>query len=131
MDLWTCQLETRFYCSMACRASWQRENGSRAGDRNPAWKGGTGNKGAYWKRKARERDAFTCQFPGCGKQDRGKGTHAHHLVPRVAGGEDSLDNLVTLCSRHHREVESRLFLVLVQRYPQEAARLAREILKEE
>lgn len=27
----------------------------------------------------------------------------HHIIPRYAGGEDTLENLITLCSFHHRK----------------------------
>ena len=43
-----------------------------------------------------------CRFPGC---DRPAGwTDAHHIVHRVDGGGNELDNLVLLCRRHHRRV---------------------------
>lgn len=32
--------------------------------------------------------------------------HVHHLIPRDEGGEDSLDNLITVCDRHHPMVEA-------------------------
>jgi len=42
-----------------------------------------------------------CRFPGCG-QDRY--VEGHHIVHWANGGETKLDNLVLLCSRHHRAV---------------------------
>jgi hypothetical protein len=41
-----------------------------------------------------------CAFPGCVK--RAKWTHAHHLVHWAVGGPTALDNLVLVCSYHHR-----------------------------
>lgn len=52
------------------------------------------------RRALRVRDGG-CRFPGC---DRSRFTHAHHIKHWADGGETSLDNLVTLCSRHHRLV---------------------------
>ena len=52
------------------------------------------------RRALRVRDGG-CRFPGC---DRSRYTHAHHIKHWADGGETSLDNLVTLCSRHHRLV---------------------------
>ena len=52
------------------------------------------------RRALRVRDGG-CRFPGC---DRSRYTHAHHIRHWADGGETSLDNLVTLCSRHHRLV---------------------------
>ena len=52
------------------------------------------------RRALRVRDGG-CRFPGC---DRSRYTHAHHIKHWADGGETNLDNLVTLCSRHHRLV---------------------------
>ena len=52
------------------------------------------------RRALRVRDGG-CRFPGC---DRSRYTHAHHIRHWADGGETSLDNLVTLCSQHHRLV---------------------------
>jgi hypothetical protein len=40
-----------------------------------------------------------CRFPGC---ERTKWVHAHHLVHWADGGATNLENLVLLCSAHHR-----------------------------
>jgi hypothetical protein len=40
-----------------------------------------------------------CRAPGC---TRTRGLHAHHLVHWADGGQTDLDNLILLCSRHHR-----------------------------
>ena len=52
------------------------------------------------RRALRVRDGG-CRFPGC---DRSRYVHAHHIKHWADGGETSLDNLVTLCSFHHRLV---------------------------
>ena len=52
------------------------------------------------RRALRLRDGG-CRFPDC---DRSRYTHAHHIKHWADGGETSLDNLVTLCSQHHRLV---------------------------
>ena len=41
------------------------------------------------------------RFPGC---NRHRWTDAHHIHHWADGGETSLDNLVTLCRYHHREL---------------------------
>lgn len=111
MAVLPCHLETQKFCSNSCKFSYNNR-----GERNPAWKGGDAL-GKYWKRKCRERDDFTCQFPDCLVRQEGRGTHAHHKVPRSVGGPDSLANLVTLCSRHHREMERRLLKALIEKHP--------------
>ena len=42
-----------------------------------------------------------CQFPGCSHDRYVEG---HHIVHWARGGETTLDNLVLLCSHHHRAV---------------------------
>ena len=42
-----------------------------------------------------------CRFPGCANQAFLHGHHVHHWIH---GGTTSLDNLLTLCSFHHRQV---------------------------
>ncbi|MBD3646024.1 MAG: DUF222 domain-containing protein, partial [Pseudomonadales bacterium] len=51
------------------------------------------------EKAVRVRDQGCCRFPGC---CRTKWTQMHHIVHWSLGGETSLDNLVTLCRRHHR-----------------------------
>ena len=55
---------------------------------------------ASLKRALLKRDK-TCRFPGCCNQVFVEG---HHIVHWAGGGETSLDNLVGLCSHHHRFV---------------------------
>ncbi len=52
------------------------------------------------RRALRIRDGG-CRFPGC---DRSRYVQAHHIKHWADGGETNLDNLVTLCSFHHRQV---------------------------
>lgn len=51
-----------------------------------------------WALQARDR---RCSFPGC---ENRRFLHAHHIKHWARGGETKLDNLVLLCSRHHRFV---------------------------
>ncbi len=48
--------------------------------------------------QARDR---TCRFPGC---ENRRFVHAHHIRHWARGGETSVQNLVLLCTRHHRLV---------------------------
>lgn len=52
------------------------------------------------KRALRSRDKG-CVFPGCRNH---RFVDAHHIRHWSAGGETSLDNLMLLCTRHHRLV---------------------------
>jgi 5-methylcytosine-specific restriction endonuclease McrA len=51
------------------------------------------------RRAVLARDRHACRAPGC------RNTHfvdVHHLQPRSEGGKNTLDNLITLCTAHHR-----------------------------
>ncbi len=52
------------------------------------------------RRALQARDRRCC-FPGC---ENRRFLHAHHIRHWAHGGETKLDNLVLLCSRHHRFV---------------------------
>lgn len=48
-----------------------------------------------------ERDGRKCYI--CGKPTN---LHVHHIIPRAHGGENVMDNLITLCGGCHRSVEA-------------------------
>ena len=50
-------------------------------------------------RRALEARDRRCSFPGC---ENRRFLHAHHIKHWAHGGETRIDNLVLLCSRHHR-----------------------------
>ncbi|MDO8863079.1 HNH endonuclease signature motif containing protein, partial [Haliea sp. E1-2-M8] len=52
------------------------------------------------RRALRERDGV-CQYPGCQESEY---VDAHHIQHWAEGGETRLDNLVTLCRFHHRQL---------------------------
>lgn len=92
------------YCSRACRDDHWR------GDVVPNWQGGNGvyKRGSRWqaiKRAVRRRDGgcVVCLTP--------EDLHVHHKIPfRMFDDADTanqLDNLVTLCAKHHREEDAR------------------------
>jgi hypothetical protein len=55
---------------------------------------------AWMMRQLRHRDG-TCRFPGC---DARRFTQAHHIKWWSRGGRTDLDNLVLVCSFHHKLV---------------------------
>lgn len=55
---------------------------------------------AWMMRQLRYRD-HECRFPGCGAR---RFTHAHHIVWWERGGSTDLDNLVLVCTFHHKLV---------------------------
>ncbi len=60
-----------------------------------------------WSRLVKERDGNRCQFEGC---DVREGLEAHHLLPQSVGGQNTLENGVTLCREHHRRMYLRAHL---------------------
>lgn len=52
-------------------------------------------------RAIRHRDGAMCVVPGC---ERKGWLHVHHLIHWADGGRTDADNLVTLCSAHHRRL---------------------------
>ena len=53
------------------------------------------------RRALRSRDHGGCRFPGC---THTRHLHAHHITHWAHGGATDIDNLVQLCSLHHRLV---------------------------
>jgi hypothetical protein len=57
-----------------------------------------------------------CAFPGCHRRPRQ--CHAHHVIHWADGGWTSLDNLVLLCSMHHRMIHHSPWTVeIIDRQP--------------
>jgi hypothetical protein len=52
-----------------------------------------------------------CQFPGCCES---RYTEGHHIKHWADGGDTKLDNLVTLCKYHHRELHKGAFYLCLK-----------------
>ena len=57
------------------------------------------------------RDGGCCQYPGCCES---RYTEGHHIKHWADGGETKLDNLVTLCKYHHRELHKGTFYLCLK-----------------
>lgn len=90
-----------------------------SGEDHRWWRGGTTPRHMTkaWFRRAREcyeRDGWICQDRGCvclsandaARIDPRRRVQAHHIVARRNGGNDELENLVTLCLSCHRKREA-------------------------
>lgn len=53
------------------------------------------------RRAVLARDRHCCQVPGCKNHLH---VDVHHIRPRADGGSNTMDNLITLCTAHHRAV---------------------------
>lgn len=52
-----------------------------------------------------------CQFPGCCET---RFVEGHHIKHWAHGGDTKLENLVTLCRYHHRELHKGKFFISVK-----------------
>ena len=98
------------FCSKECQA--KNTDYILSGEKH--WHYITGDKsykrGANWleqRRKARERDNYTCQHCGMTEQELGKALDVHHIKPYRLFADyveaNELENLISLCpSCHHR-----------------------------
>jgi hypothetical protein len=66
---------------------------------------------AALRRAARDRDRCRCRFPGC----ESRRVDLHHIQYWSNGGHTKLDNLVSLCKRHHMLVHERGYLIAAAR----------------
>ena len=56
-----------------------------------------------------------CAIPGCGIP--AEACQVHHLVEWADGGQTNVDNLVSLCWAHHRQVDLRMWTITPGRPP--------------
>ena len=62
-----------------------------------------------WLARQLKRRDSGCRFPGCG---RAHFLHAHHIVHWADGGPTDPENLVMLCTTHHRVLHERHWRIL-------------------
>ena len=53
------------------------------------------------------RDGWRCRF--CHSRNA---LHAHHIIYRSQGGEDTSGNLITLCAKHHDLIHAHIFVLI-------------------
>jgi 5-methylcytosine-specific restriction endonuclease McrA len=103
--------ERRKTCSRDCRQEWL--TGRYRGEDSATWKGGYdqyyGNNWPEQRKKARERDNYTCQVCGVEEAQLDKQLSVHHVFPvrEFDDPEDAngLINLVTMCEPCHGKWE--------------------------
>lgn len=108
-----CESDASRFCSKKCRFRWMSEN--QRGENNPAWRGGAldyyGDSWDEQRKRALERDDYTCQRCGKPRHKLGKNPDVHHIIPfRDFGVErhleaNDLNNLISLCPTCHRQAE--------------------------
>jgi hypothetical protein len=69
------------------------------------------------RRNVLARDKHRCRAPGC---ERTRFLEVHHLTPRIRGGNNQPENLITLCSACHRlwhEKRAQATIELAPQFP--------------
>lgn len=101
------------------KATELRRSRGRKGPANNWWRGGpklnTGYRGVDWpeaRRKARERDNNTCQDCSTIPTRR---IDVHHKIPYEVSKDNSLENLISLCSSCHKKADM-LYISTYGRY---------------
>lgn len=104
------QEDSARFCSRDCVSEWLI--GRFTGPQHPNWEGGRTRYGKNWdeqRQKALERDDYQCVVCGRDESDLRREPDVHHIVPIREFDEpteaNSLSNLVTLCQKHHLQVE--------------------------
>jgi 5-methylcytosine-specific restriction endonuclease McrA len=102
------------FCSKDCEAKFRSKDFS--GEGNPRYIDGRHREREYgtgWRKSREEalkRDNYVCQICGKGEEELGRNPAVHHIKP-IRKFDDlskghKLDNLITLCPKHHQEVEA-------------------------
>lgn len=109
--------KNRKYCSRECFLKARKEE--MQGSNNPSWIDGRsynkrcyrGNNWEIQRKKCYERDNYKCQICGVkcvGRRDIGGNSkrliQAHHIEKYESGGNNRLENLVTLCASCHKKL---------------------------
>jgi hypothetical protein len=83
------------------------KNETYAGKNHPRWKGGDRKyRGKDWYRRRIERkelDNYTCQECGKKESESKIPLDVHHIIDFKNGGDNSLENLLTLCRSCHNK----------------------------
>ena len=106
------------FCGKECMSKYYVETGMFTGENSGTWNGGKINYyGPNWhsqRRKARERDNYTCQDCGIHEKDYGQELSVHHIKPfKEFNGDwknaNKLSNLISLCEYPcHRKRHSKM-----------------------
>ena len=73
------------------------------GDKNHLWKGGAKAYRGGFKKVKRQNFSGTQFCAVCGTT---KDIHIHHIIPYRLTEDNSVDNLIPLCRKHHKKMES-------------------------
>ncbi len=58
------------------------------------------------RKRVLKRDDYMCAYCRCGARVSGNPLHPHHVLYKSEGGKNLIENLITLCAKHHNMVHS-------------------------
>ena len=93
-------LSDGLYCSKQCQSAGRKQTREDQKTRT------TCTSWVNIRNTVRKRDNWTCQI--CGKK-KGITLHCHHIIPYRASKDNSIDNLITLCSSCHSKEERKYY----------------------
>lgn len=89
------------FCSIECRGKYMAEY--IGGEKNKSWKGGASRTRGDFERVKRR---FFSGRQFCAICGTSENIHIHHIIPYRLTQDNSRSNLIPLCNRHHKIVES-------------------------
>lgn len=89
------------FCDLNCKNKFMSEYLS--GENNPNWKGGSSRYRGDFEKVKKDYFSGTQICAICGTI---KNIHIHHIIPYRLSHDNSLSNLIPLCNRHHKIIES-------------------------
>jgi 5-methylcytosine-specific restriction endonuclease McrA len=69
------------------------------------------NKRGKLRQQVLKRDKYRCQF--CRKKKKDQELQVHHKIPRRDGGQNTIDNLETVCPPCHKTIEPKRNMITV------------------
>lgn len=102
----------RNFCGRDCFGAWRSE--FQRGANNPSWTGGSAIRTTVrnligdspWKIIAAENRGGNCELCGTHETSDSRSLSVHHVIPIMAGGCNTGELLMTLCTGCHRKVEA-------------------------
>lgn len=88
------------FCSWVCKCKYHKNYVG--GEKNVNWKGGTSRYRGDFEEVKREHFFGIKWCAACGTT---KGIHIHHIIPYRLSADNSVDNLIPLCRKHHKQIE--------------------------
>lgn len=110
------------FCSIKCRSEYMKEYVG--GEKNANWKGGASKYRGDFNEVKKKYFSGTQFCAVCGTT---KGINIHHIIPYRLTQDNSRDNLIPLCRRHHKIVED-LSVKFIELFDEDSYDVAKEYM---